>query len=184
MGPCSKPPPTSNCNLICTSIHEPVCGTDGRTYNNQCALDIAICKASAENKKLELVHGGTCKPPQPPPTYCGMRCSMIRKPVCGSNGKTYGNKCLLDMAKCEANPKNEKLELKHEGPCKPSKPQLTNWNVRLSENQSVILIVKSTATSVFWIWQYERAMRRMKNWPWHTRDHANHHGLHLLKRLP
>ncbi|XP_071463246.1 serine protease inhibitor Kazal-type 6-like [Marmota flaviventris] len=42
------------------------------------------------------------------------KCQSIYKPVCGSDGKTYGNQCVFDQAKRSS---NGKLNLKHEGKC-------------------------------------------------------------------
>nr|KAF6481009.1 MARCO like [Molossus molossus] len=42
------------------------------------------------------------------------RCHSIYKPVCGSDGKTYGNRCIFDEAKRLS---NENLSLRHNGKC-------------------------------------------------------------------
>jgi len=42
------------------------------------------------------------------------KCPQGLQPVCGSDGITYNNQCLLDAAKC----KNRRLKKKHYGPCK------------------------------------------------------------------
>ena len=46
---------------------------------------------------------------------CSQACPKILKPVCGSDGKTYNNECLLNIAKCES---NGKVVKKQDGPCK------------------------------------------------------------------
>ena len=35
-------------------------------------------------------------------------------PVCGTDGKTYPNKCVLDIATCKS---NGKIQFKHKGVC-------------------------------------------------------------------
>ena len=42
-------------------------------------------------------------------------CTMDYRPVCGTDGKTYGNKCQLDCEKKK--PGHEELEVKHTGKC-------------------------------------------------------------------
>ncbi|KAJ8024771.1 Tenascin [Holothuria leucospilota] len=48
------------CPMICTFDFRPQCGTDGITYSNPCALEIAQCEGSDES--LELAYEGPCDP--------------------------------------------------------------------------------------------------------------------------
>ena len=56
-----------------------VCGADGRTYKNQCYLDLL---------RIELAYPGKC-------VNCEY-CTGIQELVCGNDGKTYTNSCWAD----------------------------------------------------------------------------------------
>ncbi|KAK7884833.1 hypothetical protein WMY93_027956 [Mugilogobius chulae] len=77
------------CPSECVDSHQPVCGSDGTTYNSECELHVRACK---EQMDLRVVSQGECK-------TCG---STVRPPipVCGSDGITYDSDCLLRMASC------------------------------------------------------------------------------------
>ena len=45
---------------------------------------------------------------------CGMVCIMALIPVCGSDGKTYDNECLMEVAACM---NGEDITKVHDGPC-------------------------------------------------------------------
>jgi hypothetical protein len=65
----------------CPNDDEPVCGSDGKTYQNS-------CKVKCENG-VEILYRGECNPVVP--AYCG--CPPTTQPVCGKDHKTYQNPC-------------------------------------------------------------------------------------------
>lgn len=72
---------------ICPFIYQPVCGTDGKTYSNECELN---CAAEKDNC-IQLASRGSC-------VEMGCICTQEYLPVCGSDGKTYSNNCELKCA--------------------------------------------------------------------------------------
>jgi len=99
-----------DCRSVCDTIYPspgPVCGSNGRTYNNYCGLLVSSC---LNGYNIDVVHKGECqyKP------ECSIVCIQVWEPVCGSDGKTYGNACHLDVASCR---KGYSIDMVHEGEC-------------------------------------------------------------------
>ena len=47
------------CTDICPKIHNPMCGTDGKTYSNKCLLQAA---GRCQHRNLAVSHPGPCSP--------------------------------------------------------------------------------------------------------------------------
>ena len=76
----------NKCELKCPIIRRPLCGSDGRNYNNECFASCAGATAACGlycpcDSAYSRGRKQSCK------------CPNLFRPVCGNNGKTYPNKC-------------------------------------------------------------------------------------------
>ena len=115
----------------------PMCGDDGVMYVNECEFNLAVCG----NPDLKVLDDGTCIEQKSdgipddeesnndtnegtneefdddetdvnPP--CPFVCQKIYYPVCGTDGKTYSNKCMMDLAACD---QNKNIEVVYQAAC-------------------------------------------------------------------
>merc|ERR1719295_1828527 len=70
----------------CPKIYKPVCGADGKSYDNSCLAECDGVKTKCSGKC-------PCKKP--------CLCTQEYEPVCGVDGKTYGNSCTSECAGVE-----------------------------------------------------------------------------------
>ncbi|NXU56538.1 IOVO protein, partial [Turnix velox] len=100
--------------VACPRNYEPVCGTNGVTYPNECAL----CREFYRNRNLDKKHDGRCVQ-----LDCTgflrsgfgapVACNLDFTPICATNGITYRNKCQF----CNAVANGLDINLRHMGSC-------------------------------------------------------------------
>ncbi|XP_036750387.2 double-headed protease inhibitor, submandibular gland-like [Manis pentadactyla] len=74
--------------IKCTKELKPICGTDQRTYSNECVFCMLNQGKGLQVRKL---HDGKCIECT---TYSDI-CTLEYMPFCGSDGREYPNKCLF-----------------------------------------------------------------------------------------
>ena len=114
--------PECNCFESCALELDPVCGTDGKTYMNNCFLRLESCRRGVTgSNQLQLLFKGDCEDGRNPcddvtcganaecvassmsgaRCVCPQQCPRYLRPVCGSDGRTYDNECELRRVTCE-----------------------------------------------------------------------------------
>jgi len=132
-----------DCPEFCLRMYDPVCGSDGVTYSNECMMKDASCE---EGAFIRVVSKGKCPeenihergfftldvkpaPTEAPATTTtektvreekiddceSFSCSTTSTtiPVCGTDLLTYESECFLEQAKCWG----ETVDVSKSGPC-------------------------------------------------------------------
>ncbi|KAI8846942.1 hypothetical protein BC829DRAFT_397490, partial [Chytridium lagenaria] len=113
----STPGTCKDCNVACPAIYGPICGSNGKTYDNTCVLNAAICA----NSFLYQAFTGECSS-----RSCSKTCDTTSNVmVCGSDMKTYLSACELENVACGKSAAGDMIVRIADGPCRPGMTLVT-----------------------------------------------------------
>lgn len=135
------------CSRPCNKKLRPVCGSDGKTYNNVCLFGNAKCQANKTGSVLKIKSRGQCEnstvniskvKKQSQKCLVALKdCNKVvnstRHSVCGSNNITYLTFCNFRVARCQARQNGRNLTMLHKGEC--GKPKVKKSRMCPLESQ-------------------------------------------------
>lgn len=111
----SKDGGSDNCNQICNDKSiAPICGSDNKTYVNECILKVKNCQTGNKVEKVtneacaltSLVYDASDNEEEEdenpdPASNCSKVCEERNEPVCVNGHRSYINRCQMEVITCQ-----------------------------------------------------------------------------------